>query len=227
MTAPISLVIPTFNAEAELPQCLAVLAEGLTLGLIRELVITDGGSGDATCEIADAVGAEVVEGPASRGGQLRRGVAATRGEWVMILHADTVLEPGWTSAVAAHVARADAPPAYFRLGFRDGGWRGRLVAGWANLRARLFALPYGDQGLLIRRREYEAAGGYPDQPLMEDVALVRNLDRRAIALPVTAQTSAARYAAGGWLRRGAGNLWILMRYFTGADPELLAARYHR
>jgi len=226
LTAPISLVIPTLDAEAELPQCLAVLAEGLMFGLIRELVVTDGGSTDATCEIAEAVGAEVVEGPASRGGQLRRGVAATRGEWLLILHADTVLQPGWTAAVAAHVSRADAPPAYFRLAFRDGGWRGRLVAGWANLRAAVFALPYGDQGLLIRRRDYEAAGGYPDQPLMEDVALVRRLGRLA-ALPATAETCAARYAARGWFRRGGRNLWTLARYFAGADPELLAARYNR
>ncbi|MDK3020010.1 TIGR04283 family arsenosugar biosynthesis glycosyltransferase [Pseudodonghicola flavimaris] len=227
MTAPISLVIPTLNAEAELPHCLAALTEGLTAGLVRELVISDGGSGDATREIADAVGAELIEGPASRGGQLRRGVAATRGDWLLVLHADTVLTPGWTAAVGAHLRQDDAPPAYFRLRFRDGGRRGRLVAGWANLRAGLFALPYGDQGLLIRRRDYEAAGGYPDQPLMEDVALVRRLGRPLTALPVIAETSARHYARRGWLRRGARNLWTLARYFGGADPEGLAARYYR
>lgn len=231
MTAPISLVIPTLNAEHDLPQCLAVLAEGLTTGLIRELVVSDGGSSDATCEIADAVGAELVQGPSSRGGQLRRGVAATRAEWVMIVHADTVLDPGWTAVVGAHVAQPDAPPAYFRLAFRDGGRRGQLVACWANLRATLFSLPYGDQGLLVRRRDYEAVGGYPDQPLMEDVALIRALARegalKPVALPVTARTSAARYRRSGWLRRGASNLWTLARYFSGADPERLAARYNR
>lgn len=227
MPAPISIVIPTLDAAAELPGCLAALTEGLAEGLIRELVISDGGSRDATCAIAEAAGAELILGAASRGGQLRRGAAAARGDWLLILHADTRLAPGWAAAVAGHIRQPQAPPAYFRLAFRDGGWRGRRVAGWANLRARLFALPYGDQGLLLRRADYEAAGGYPDQPLMEDVALVRALRRPLTELAVEAQTSAARYHRAGWLRRGARNLWTLARYAMGADPAALAARYRR
>jgi len=85
-------------------------------------------------------------------------------------------------------------------------------------------LPYGDQALLIRRSDYEAAGGYPDQPLMEDVALVRRL-RGLTQLPICALTSATRYQQQGWLRRGAKNLWLLVRYFSGAKPETLARSY--
>ena len=161
------------------------------------------------------------------GGQLRRGVAAARGDWLLILHADTQLSPGWVEAVADHLDRPEAPPAYFRLAFRARGLMPALVAGWANLRARLFALPYGDQGLLLRRAVYDSAGGYPDQPLMEDVALVRALGRPLVALPAEARTSAARYQRTGWLRRGARNLWTLLRYVMGADPAALAARYRR
>ena len=227
MRAPISVIIPTLNAEAELPGCLAALAEGLVAGLIRELIVSDGGSTDDTCRMADSAGAELVIGPPSRGGQLRRGAAAARGEWLLILHADTRLASGWAEAVQTHLAREGAGPAYFRLAFRARGLMPRLVAGWANLRARLFALPYGDQGLLLRRTDYDRAGGYPDQPLMEDVALVRALGRPLTALPAQARTSAARYLRDGWLRRGARNLWTLMRYALGADPAALAARYRR
>ncbi|WP_264210363.1 TIGR04283 family arsenosugar biosynthesis glycosyltransferase [Leisingera thetidis] len=226
MPAPVSIVIPALNAADELPGCLEHLMEGLGAGLIRELVISDGGSADETRAIAQAAGAEWISGPASRGGQLRRGCAAARGEWLLVLHADTRLEPGWAAAVARHLQEGQGRPAYFRLRFRARGLMPGWVAGWANLRARLFALPYGDQGLLVRRADYEAAGGYPDQPLMEDVALVRRL-AGLTALPCAALTGAARYQRAGWIRRGARNLWTLMRYFSGADPEKLAAAYRK
>lgn len=226
MPAPVSIVIPALNAAGELPACLEHLMEGLGAGLIRELVITDGGSTDETRAMAQAAGAEWVSGAPSRGGQLRRGCAAAKGDWLLVLHADTHLEPGWAAAVAQHLQEGQGRPAYFRLRFRARGMRPAWVAGWANLRSRLFALPFGDQGLLIRRAEYEAAGGYPDQPLMEDVALVRRLKGLA-ALPSAALTSAARYQRTGWLRRGTRNLWTLTRYFFGVKPELLAKSYSK
>lgn len=228
MTAPISIVIPTLNAQTHLPACLAALTEGLPEGLIRELIVTDGGSTDETVEIADAVGAEIVQGDASRGGQLRHGVAAARAKWVMVLHADTILEAGWSHAVADHVLRGDGGPAYFRLGFRSRGLMPLLVAGWANFRARVFGLPYGDQGILMKVSDYRRVGGYPDQPLMEDVALAFALSKagkRPVPLPVRAMTSAEAYKRDGWLRRGTGNLWRLMRYCLGADPIRLARGY--
>ncbi|MEM9550951.1 MAG: TIGR04283 family arsenosugar biosynthesis glycosyltransferase [Pseudomonadota bacterium] len=226
MSARISIVIPTLNAAGSLPRCLETLIEGLIDGLICELVITDGGSEDATLEIADEVGARIVRGVASRGGQLRRGVADTRGDWVLILHADTVLAPGWSRLVRQHV-EFDTRPAYFHLAFDISGLWPAMVSRWANLRARVFALPYGDQGLLIRRSDYDAAGGFPDQPLMEDVALALRLGRTLVGMPVTARTSAARYARDGWLSRGTRNLWTLARYLGGADPTKLAASYRK
>lgn len=225
MRAQISVVIPTLDAEAALGPCLHALMEGLELGLIRELIVSDGGSGDATGAVAQAWGAEVLHGPPSRGGQLRRGVAAARGEWVLVLHADTVLRRGWTDAVRSHLAQADRA-GWFQLAFDQSGIAAAIVASWANLRSRL-GLPYGDQGLLIHRDLYEAVGGYPDQPLMEDVALARALRGRLTALDAVAVTSAAKYRRQGWLRRGGRNLWTLLRYAAGASPERLAQAYRR
>lgn len=223
MRAPISVVIPTLNAQETLGACLTALVPGIEEGLIREAIISDGGSVDETCEIAQNWGAELVTGAASRGGQLKRGVAAARGEWVLVLHADTVLSPDWTAAVAAHMAVQPHKAGWFSLRFDRGG---RAVAAWANLRSRM-GLPYGDQGLLISTALYEEVGGYADQPLMEDVALARALRGRLVGLPAVAVTSAAAYRQQGWLRRGARNIWFLLRYSLGADPHVLARAYRR
>lgn len=225
MRAALSVVIPTLNAENGLPACLAALMEGLEAGLIRELVISDGGSSDRTLQIAEEVGAVVVTGAASRGGQLRRGVAASKGGWVLLLHADTVLDPGWSQAVLGHMATKKA--GYFQLAFRAKGLAPRIVAGWANSRSRWFGLPYGDQGLVLPRALLDRVGGVPDIPLMEDVVLARALRGQMVALPVTARTSAARYETEGWFRRGYRNLWTLCRYLLGQSPERLAQDYRR
>lgn len=223
MRAKLSVVIPTLNAAEALPGCLAALMEGVEAGLIRELVMSDGGSDDATAAIAEEAGAKLVQGAPSRGGQLRRGAEATEGDWVLFLHADTRLPAGWSDHAVRQIE--DGRPAYFRLKFDCPGVAAIVVAGWANLRSRLLGLPYGDQGLLISRRDYDAVGGYRDIPLMEDVAIARALRGRLRMLPVSAKTSAARYRRDGWLRRGARNLSLLLRYFAGVDPARLARRY--
>ena len=223
MRAKLSVVIPTLNAAEALPACLAALMEGVEAGLIRELVISDGGSQDATLRIAEEAGAVQVSGPPSRGGQLRRGAGAAGGDWLLFLHADSRLPGGWAEIVTAQMEAGR--PASFRLKFDTGGTAAKTVAGWANLRSRLFSLPYGDQGLLISRREYDAVGGYPDIALMEDVAMARALKGRLTMLPAAITTSAARYQRDGWARRGLRNLSLLLRYFAGADPDRLAKRY--
>ncbi len=223
MRAQISVVIPTYNAEDALAACLGALMEGVEQGLIRELIVSDGGSSDASGAVAQAWGAEVLCGPASRGGQLRRGVAEAKGEWVLVLHADTVLSAGWTEAARLKLTVPETA-GWFMLSFDQRSLGATVVAGWANLRSR-FGLPYGDQGLLIHRDLYHSVDGYPDQPLMEDVELARRLKGRLEAMDCVAVTSAAKYRRQGWLKRGAKNLLLLMRYFAGSSPEQLAQSY--
>ncbi|WP_324753790.1 TIGR04283 family arsenosugar biosynthesis glycosyltransferase [Roseovarius sp. Pro17] len=223
MRARLSVIVPTRDAAVRLPVLLSGLMEGVESGLIRELIVSDGGSGDATARIAEEAGALWCEGPPSRGGQLRRGAELAGGEWLLFLHADTGLPVGWSGAVLTQMS--DGRPGYFRLAFDARGLAPWLVAGWANLRSRLFHLPYGDQGLLISRIDYDAVGGYLDIPLMEDVAMARRLGARLSVMPLTVLTSATRYRREGWLRRGARNLSLLLRYLAGADPEDLRRRY--
>ena len=198
--------------------------EGLQTGLIREVIVSDGGSTDETLALAKAWGAEIVTGPASRGGQLRRGCAAAQGDWILVLHADTQLTSGWSRPVAVHLAQPAA--AWFQLAFDGGGLAGRCVAAWANFRSRR-GLPYGDQGLLISKALYAQCGGFPDQPLMEDVAIARALRGRLIGLDAVAVTSCEKYQRQGWIKRGARNLWTLIRYSAGTDPVILAKSYRR
>ncbi len=225
MRAPVSVIIPTLNVAAELPATLAALGEGLAGGLIRELILADGGSRDGLAAIADAAGARLVTAPPGRGAQLAAAAAEAQGEWLLFLHADTHLGPGWAAAVLDHIRDHPDKAGYFRLAFRHSGRAARLVASWANWRARAFGLPYGDQGLLIRRALYDAAGGYPPIPLMEDVALARALRGRLVPLAAVAHTSAERYRREGWFLRGGRNLFTLARYFLGADPRQLRRSY--
>jgi len=228
MSAPVSVVIPTLEAADRIGPCLGALGAAVMAGVIHEVIVADGGSSDAIAEVAEAVGARLVTAPRGRGKQLAAGAKAARGDWLLFLHADTVLAPGWGAAVLAHVQTRPGRAGYFTLRFDTQGPMARIVAGWANLRAALFALPYGDQGLLISRALYDQAGGYRPIPLMEDVALVRRIGRRRLArLGPAAVTSAARYGADGWLRRGWRNLTTLALYFLGVAPERLARRYER
>ncbi|MEO9648848.1 MAG: TIGR04283 family arsenosugar biosynthesis glycosyltransferase [Roseobacter sp.] len=222
MRAPISVIIPTLNAQEHLGACLRALMPGLEAGLIRELIVSDGGSSDATVEIAKAWGAEIIQGSPSRGAQLARACGAAQGRWLLVLHADTRLENNWVGSAIVHMDGHKA--GWFRLAFNDGGWAGHIVAAWANLRSK-FGLPYGDQGLLIPAALYDHVGGYPNQPLMEDVAIARALKGHLSGIDATAVTSAVRYQKQGWLRRGGRNIWTLVRYFGGVSPHRLADSY--
>lgn len=224
MRAPISVVIPTLEAAATLPATLATLVEALEGGLIREVIICDGGSGDATLEIAEKWGCETLIMPPSRGGQLRHGCQCAQGDWLLILHADSQLDPGWSSAARHHLRSGCV--GWFHLAFDAGGMAGRMVAAWANLRSHM-GLPYGDQGLLLPRALYHQVGGYTDIPLFEDVALVRALRGRLAPVGAGITTSAAKYQRQGWLQRGLRNLITLAGYAAGLSPGKLAAFYRR
>lgn len=225
MRAPLSIVIPTLNAAAHLPETLACLVEGLDRGLVRELIVADGGSTDQTAQIAEDAGARLVSGTAGRGGQLRRGCAAAQGAWLLILHADTHLSAGWSEAVLHHLNSPDKA-GYFRLKFRATGLAPAMIAAGANLRARL-GLPYGDQGLLISADRYQKSGGYADIALMEDVLMARALRGDLVFLAASAETDPERYLRNGWFTQVARNQWTLGKYLWGVAPANLAKSYRR
>jgi hypothetical protein len=178
--------------------------------------------------VAQRKGAHVLTTPPGRGRQLAEGAAAAAGDWLMFVHGDTVLEAGWQDEVAAFVAAPEngERAAAFRFALDDGAAAARRLEMAVALRCRLLALPYGDQGILISRRFYEALGGFESLPIMEDVDMVRRIGRgRLRFLTTRAVTSAVRYRRGGYLRRSLRNLSCLALYFAGVRGDVLARLY--
>ncbi len=226
MRAPISVIIPTLDVTPKLRDTMLSLMEGLDAGLVRELILSDGGSTDGVETMADFVGAELLIGAPGRGGQLKRGAEVAEGDWLMFLHADTWLPEGWAEIVVQHLAKSYDKALVFSLSFREAKGLGpRVTAGWANRRTAWFDLPYGDQVLLISRELYDEIGGFSDLPLMEDVEIATRLKGRMVLSPLRVQTDPSRYQTSGWWRQGSRNLWRLLRYRLGADPAKLARGY--
>ncbi|HEX8584385.1 MAG TPA: TIGR04283 family arsenosugar biosynthesis glycosyltransferase [Allosphingosinicella sp.] len=215
----LSLVIPALNAAGTLGACLEALGE------VPELVLVDGGSRDGTREIARVAGARVVEAPRGRGVQLAAGAEAAKGDWLLFLHADTRLSPGWRDAAEEHMRRRDVAGC-FRFKLDDPAWQARVIERGVALRVKLLALPYGDQGLLVSRELYDMVGGFRPVPLMEDVGLVRRIGRRRlVTLAADAVTSAERWRRDGWARRSARNLACLALHRMGMSEEKVARLY--
>jgi rSAM/selenodomain-associated transferase 2 len=227
----ISVIIPTLNAERTLAATLTALVQAVVDGVVQEAILVDGGSTDETCIIAEAAGTHLIGAPRGRGGQLDAGAAQARGNWLLFLHADTVLEPGWADEAQSFIERVESgrrkqAAASFRFALDDDGLMPRLVEKMVALRCLLLALPYGDQGLLISRHLYNRLGGFRPLPLMEDVDLVRRLRRgELVMLDARAVTSGERYRHEGYLARGLRNLGCILLYYLHVPPRVLVRLY--
>ncbi|MCX7354094.1 MAG: TIGR04283 family arsenosugar biosynthesis glycosyltransferase [Alphaproteobacteria bacterium] len=224
MSGRLSVVIPVLNAAKTLPACLAVLSRWPDV----EIVVSDGGSSDKSTEVALQNNGRVVAGSPGRGVQLARGASVAGGDWLLFLHADTVLDRNGLEAVERFMADPSSATraAYFRFALGDADPRARRIERCVAWRCRVLALPYGDQGLLIARAFYESLGGYRPLPLMEDVDLIRRIGRsRLRMLDATATTSAARYRRDGWTLRPLRNLLCLSLHFAGVPPKALLRFY--
>ena len=129
----LSVIIPTLNAEETLTRTLAPLVPGAVRGLVQEVIVVDGGSSDETLEIVEAAGAKLVRAPKGRGPQLAAGAKAAKGNWLLFLHADTVLEPGWIAEVEKFFEQIEA--GRFRDGEMAASFRFALddFSGWARI----------------------------------------------------------------------------------------------
>jgi glycosyltransferase involved in cell wall biosynthesis len=223
----ISVVIPTLNAERGLVRTLSCLIEPAMRGLVRDVVIADGGSTDLTLEIGEDAGCEVVHGGGTRGSLLDAGARAAKGPWLLFLHAETALEPGWDGEAYQFVRQGnERRAATFRFALDDKRWAARRAEFVYRLRNKVLALPYGDQGLLISKSQYERLGGYKPLNVLEDVDLVARLKRQAGRAGITrltarAITSTARYHAEFSLTRPLRNAARLALFSLGVSPEKL------
>ena len=222
----ISIVIPTLNEAAELPE---TLRRARALPEVCEIIVVDGGSRDDTRELAAKSDCTVLTAPAGRGGQLRLGASHARGEIVLLLHADTWLPPEAGQAALQCCRQPDVVGGGFWKVFRDPSWVMRGARARCGLRLWLGRRILGDQAMFIRREALERIGGVPDVPLMEDVELCRRLrplGRLALA-DATVITSARRFRDQGVLRTY-WRMWTVgLRYRLGATPEELRRLYEK
>ena len=220
----LSIVIPTLDEAAAIEATLAAAQPARSSG--AQVVVADGGSGDGTRALAAPLADRVIEAPRGRAAQMNAGARAASGDALLFLHADTLLPPGACELVTAalggghewgrfDVAIAGAAPML------------AVVAMLMNARSRWSGIATGDQAMFVTRAAFEAAGGFPEIPLMEDVALSKALRGRTppACLRERVVTSGRRWERGGTLRT-IFLMWRLrMAYALGADPRGLARRY--
>jgi rSAM/selenodomain-associated transferase 2 len=218
----VSVIIPTLDESERIA---ATIDSAFAAGA-AEVIVADGGSGDATIDIATAHGARVISGERIRARQLNRGAAEARYEMLLFLHADTRLPAGAADAV---IQALDSGFVFggFRVTFAEPGLG--HVAFMINLRTRVSRAPWGDQAQFTRRDSFVKAGGFADLPIMEDYELARRMKRagRTTLLPMHVETSGRRFVARGALRTAALNWCIIACYHLGVSPERLAQWYRK
>ena len=221
MAPLLSLVVPVLADAAAAGRLLRQLPHDPRL----ERILVDGGDDPALVALAAAHGAALVRSRPGRAVQMNAGAARARGEWLLFLHADSRLPDGWIEAFVR--ATPGAAGGWFRFALDDRAWQARLIERGVRWRVRLLRLPYGDQGVFVRRELFARLGGFREIPLMEDVDLVRRLvaSGPVVELPVALTTSARRWRRDGWFRRSARNLVLITLYFCGVSPARLARWY--
>jgi rSAM/selenodomain-associated transferase 2 len=220
----ISVVIPTLDEAGTIVATLRRLREQGA----DEVVVADGGSRDATAELARGEGVRVVLAPRGRGSQQNRGAAATTGEVLVFLHADCWLEPGTLAALRRFVAdHPRVPGGCFRMRVEAEEPIFRLIDAAAHLRAGVFGVPYGDQGIFATRGAFSRVGGFPEIALMEDVFLSLHLRRlgRLALLPARIHVSPRRWRRQGVCRQTLRNWCLTLSATCGIPPRLLSPFY--
>jgi len=223
----IGVVVPTLDEERLVAGCLESLGPDPDL----DVVVSDGGSTDRTLEIVVAdPRVRVVNGPRGRGDQLNRGARAVRGGLLLFLHADCRLPAGWRSALEEALADPATALTCFHMCSEPvdpgaGPWRRRWLR-LLDLRSHGLGLPYGDQGFALRREVFERLGGFPEIPIMEDVALARAARKvgRIRRLPLAVRTTARRFERHP-VRTRLMTATFPSLFRLGVSPHTLAAWY--
>ena len=214
----VSVVIPTLNEAAHLPETLRHVATAKP----HEIIIADGGSTDATVAIATEAGAQIVRAGRGRGVQMNAGASAATGELLFFLHADTLPPPDYSDAIRETLSSPQNIAGAFRFSLRDPRPAGAaIIEKFTAWRSKLRPLPYGDQGLCIRRPIFEALGRFPKWPMLEDIEFIRQARRhgRVIIHPAAVRTSARRWKQHGAIRTFLRHQLILLGYYAGVWPS--------
>lgn len=219
----LSVIVPTLNEQAHLHATLA----SIDLGAADDLIIVDGGSCDATQDIARQFTSRVLSAPRGRARQMNTGARQAQGDVLLFLHADTQLPPGGLDRVRDTMRQPQIAGGAFRLSLTPPTRALRLIAWGANVRTRLGKRPYGDQALFIRRSLFETIGGYADTPFLEDVQMVKALRQygKLAIMPQAVRTSGRRWQRDGLIYTTVRNNVLMLCYGLGVSPVTLQRWY--
>ncbi len=223
----LSIIVPCLDEAEGIAGTLAALAPLRARG--AEVIVVDGGSRDATFERAVPFADAVISAPRGRAAQMNAGAARARGEILLFLHADTWLPEGADALIVEGLKRLRRGWGRFDVTIAGRHPLLRVVERLMNLRSRLTGIATGDQAIFVTRSLFTAAGGYPEIPLMEDVALSKRLKRYGspLCLRHRLTTSGRRWEKHGVLRTILLMWRLRFAYWIGVDPGKLAMRYER
>jgi rSAM/selenodomain-associated transferase 2 len=221
----ISVIIPALNEAANIGRA---ATSAWTAGA-DEVLVADGGSRDATRELAHQAGARVIESPPGRAVQQNAAAQAATGDVLLFLHADNWLAAASGMQICSALAASRRTHGALKQRIEADGWLYRCLELGNAERVRWCGLPYGDQAIFIRRAAFRAAGGWPAVPLMEDVLLMQRLRRQSwpLLLPGPVHVSPRRWQRHGIVRQTLRNLRLLAALSLGADPAQLASQYRQ
>lgn len=221
----LSIVVPLLNEAARIPALLTQLQAFRQRGC--EVILVDGGSQDATVALVQPSGLTLLHAPRGRARQMNTGAAWATGDVLLFLHADTTLPADADLRIQEALQSPEQVWGRFDVRIEGRSWLLPVVAWFINWRSRWTGIATGDQALFVRRRDFEAVGGFADQPLMEDVELSTQLRRRAwpVCLRQAVITSGRR-----WDTHGPGRTILLMwrlrfAYWRGVPAQDLARLY--
>jgi rSAM/selenodomain-associated transferase 2 len=222
----LSIIIPTLNEAAAIVPTLTGLQALRAAG--HEVIVMDGGSTDATCSLAAPFADQLLHSERGRARQMNCGAAAARGEVLVFLHADTLLPEGADRVIRTGLAQTGARWGRFDVHLSGSHPLLRVVETLMNGRSRLTGIATGDQAIFVRRDVFEQAGGFPDIPLMEDIAISRILRRfsRPLCVRERVITSSRRWERRGIVRTVLLMWWLRLAYAFGVDPQRLVRRYY-
>uniref|UniRef100_A0A7C3VKT7 4,4'-diaponeurosporenoate glycosyltransferase n=1 Tax=Planktothricoides sp. SpSt-374 TaxID=2282167 RepID=A0A7C3VKT7_9CYAN len=222
----ISIVVPTLNEAAIIKETISQVKKSGRDTLV-EIIVVDGGSRDATMEIASSGGAKVIGSAGGRACQMNAGAKVAAGDVLLFLHADTRLPDRFDVLVRQTLATAGVVAGAFELKIDAPGWGLRLVEKGVNWRSRLLAMPYGDQAIFLPASVFWQLGGFRELPIMEDFELVLRLRRLGLMgiAPAPVVTSARRWQALGVVKTTAINQYMILGYYLGVSKARLAQWY--
>jgi rSAM/selenodomain-associated transferase 2 len=219
----VSVIIPVLNEEKTIG---ATLRE-LVLLEPHEIIVVDGGSGDRTREICEHLGAQVLNSERGRARQMNNGARRATGDGLLFLHADTRLPPSALHDITRALGDVSCVGGRFDVELEGRHWMLKVIGALINFRSRTTKVGTGDQAIFVRREVFTRMGGYPDLPLMEDIAFCRALKRagRITCLRSRVVTSARRWETDGvW--RTIVRMWALkFLYLAGVSPARLKQFY--